>query len=112
MPAGNLADRGQQIIETIARQNPSLAANLAKCQINKPTDQILEIEVPGNGFTLNMIQRDKNMAVLKQVCADILGSRHEIQFKASGSAEDKNQKKKMIINEAKGNQSPTGGRCH
>jgi len=92
--AGNRADSGPQIIETIARQNPSLAANLAKCQINKPTDQILEIEVPGNGFTLNMIQRDKNMAVLNQVCADILGSRHEIQFKVSGSTEDKNQKKK------------------
>jgi DNA polymerase-3 subunit gamma/tau len=94
VPAGNPADSGPQIIETIARQNPSLAANLAKCRINKPTGQVLEIEVPGNGFTLNMIQRDKNMAVLKQVCADILGSRHEIQFKVSGSAEDKNQKKK------------------
>ena len=95
VPGGNLADRWQQIIETIARQNPSLAANLAKCQINKPADQILEIEVPGNGFTLTMIQRDKNMVVLKQVCADILGSRHEVQLKAGGSAEDKSQKKKM-----------------
>ena len=93
--AGNLADRWQQIIETIARQNQSLAANLAKCQINKPADQILEIEVPGNGFTLTMIQRDKNMAVLKQVCADILGSRHEVQLKAGGLAEAKSQKKKM-----------------
>lgn len=97
VPAGNPADRGPQIIETVARQNPSLAANLAKCQISIPTGQILEIEVPGNGFTLNMIQRDKNMVVLKQVCEDILGSRHEIQFKVSGSAENKNQKKKKII---------------
>jgi DNA polymerase-3 subunit gamma/tau len=93
-PAGNLADHRQQIIETIARQNPSLAANLAKCQINKPEGQILVIEVPGNGFTLNMIQRDKNMAVLKQVCTDILGSRHELQFKACDSAKNKSQKKK------------------
>ena len=94
VPAGNLADRGQQIIETIARQNPSLAANLAKCHINKPAEQLIEIEVPGNGFTLNMIQREKNMTVLKQVCADILGSRHEVQLKAGGTAEDKSQKKK------------------
>jgi DNA polymerase-3 subunit gamma/tau len=97
VPAGNPADSGPQIIETIARQNPSLAANLAKCQIRIPRDHILEIEVPGNGFTLNMIQRDKNMVVLKQVCEDILGSRHEIQFKVSGAAEDKNQKKKNDI---------------
>jgi DNA polymerase-3 subunit gamma/tau len=94
-PAGNLADRWQQIIETIAPQNPSLAANLAKCHINKTAGQILEIEVPGNGFTLNMIQREKNMTVLKQVCADILGSRHEVKLKASGSADDKSQKKKI-----------------
>jgi DNA polymerase-3 subunit gamma/tau len=94
LSAGNPADKAQQIIETIARQNPSLAANLAKCQIKDPAGQILEIEVPGNGFTLSMIQRDKNMAVLKQVCADILGSRHEIQLKAGSSTEDKSQKKK------------------
>jgi len=94
VPAGNQDHCGPQIIETIARQNPSLAANLAKCQINPPTGQILEIEVPGNGFTLNMIQRDKNLVVLKQVCEDILGRRYEIQFKVSGAAEDKNQKKK------------------
>ncbi len=41
-----------------------------------------------------MIQREKNMVVLKQVCADILGSRHELQFTASSSMEDNNQKKK------------------
>jgi len=92
--AGNPADSGQQIIETIARQNPSLAASLTKCQIKKPAGQVLEIEVPGNGFTLNMIQRDKNMALLNQVCADILGSRHEVQLIAGSSAEDTGQKKK------------------
>ncbi|CAB1077812.1 DNA polymerase III subunits gamma and tau (EC [Olavius algarvensis Delta 1 endosymbiont] len=92
--AGNPADSGQQIIETIARQNPSLAASLTKCQIKEPAGQVLEIEVPGNGFTLNMIQRDKNMALLNRVCADILGSRHEIQLIAGSSAEDTGQKKK------------------
>jgi len=90
---GNPADSGQQIIETIARQNPSLAASLLKCQIKKPAGQVLEIEVPGNGFTLNMIQRDKNMALLNQICADILGSRHEVRLIAGSSAEDAGQKK-------------------
>jgi DNA polymerase-3 subunit gamma/tau len=41
-----------------------------------------------------MIQRDKNMAVLKQVCTDVLGSRHKVQLKAGDSGEDKSQKKK------------------
>ena len=96
--AGNPADSGQQIIETIARQNPSLAASLSKCQIKEPAGQILEIEVPGNGFTLNMIQRDKNLALLNQVCADTLGSRHEVRLIAGSSAEDAGKKKKKIIN--------------
>ena len=94
-PYKELTGRWKQIIETIARKNPSLAANLAKCQIKKSTDQCLEIEVPGNGFTLNMIQREKNMAILTQVCADILGSRRQLQFIASSSLEDKKQKKKI-----------------
>ena len=94
-PYKELTGRWKQIIETIARKNPSLAANLAKCQIKKSTDQGLEIEVPGNGFTLNMIQREKNMAILTQVCADILGSRRQLQFIASSSLEDKKQKKKI-----------------
>jgi len=93
-PLKELTGRWKQVIETIARKNPSLAANLAKCQIKKSTDQCLEIEVPGNGFTLNMIQREKNMVVLTQVCADILGSRRKLQFTANSSLEDKKQKKK------------------
>ena len=84
----------QQVIASIAQKNPSLAANLAKCQIKKATAQALEIEVPGNGFTLNMIQREKNMVVLKQVCADITGSRHEIRFTSDSTMQDKYRKKK------------------
>ena len=91
---GKLADKWKQIIDSIAPQNPSLAANLVKCRIRKHSDKILEIEVPANGFTLNMIQREKNMAALKQVCREILGSRHELQFTANSSTDNKDKKKK------------------
>ena len=91
---GKPADKWKQIIDSIVPKNPSLAANLAKCKIKKHTDKLLEIEVPGNGFTLNMIQREKNMAVLRQVCTDILGSRHELQFTTNSSTENRNKKKK------------------
>jgi DNA polymerase-3 subunit gamma/tau len=84
----------EKICEIISRQHPSLAANLAKCRLKVSTEHSLEIEVPGNGFTLNMIQREKNLAVLKQVCADILGSRKDIQFAAGKAADEKNRKKK------------------
>ncbi|MCP4629128.1 MAG: DNA polymerase III subunit gamma/tau [bacterium] len=90
---GKSTDKWEQIIDSIVQKIPSLAANLIKCKIKKHTDKLLEIEVPGNGFTLNMIQREKNMAVLKQVCTDILGSRPELQFTANSSTENRNNKK-------------------
>jgi len=82
-----------QIIDVIARQNPSLAANLAKCKIKKTAGDSVEIELPDNGFTLKMIERDKNMALLKQVCADVLGRPVEIQL-ATQTTMDGNRRKK------------------
>jgi DNA polymerase-3 subunit gamma/tau len=93
-PAGKPADKWKLIIDSIAPKNPSLAANLVKCHIKEHTEKLLEIEVPANGFTLNMIQRERNMVVLKQVCTDILGSCPELQFTANSSTENRNQKKK------------------
>ena len=89
------ADRWKQIVENIALKNPSLAANLAKCQIKKSDAKFLEIEAPANGFTLNMIQREKNMALLKQECEDILGNRPELKITTSSAMEDSHQKKKI-----------------
>jgi len=84
----------KRICEVISQKNPLLAANLAKCGLEKSTEHSIEINVPGNGFTLNMIKREKNMAVLKQVCADILGARKDIRFTTGNSIDDKHRKKK------------------
>lgn len=86
----------KRIIETIASQNPSLAVNLAKCAVKKLVDQELEIEVPGNGFTLTMIQREKNMAILRSVCADILGGGVDIQIRVNTEHSANDKKKKDI----------------
>lgn len=93
-PAETPVEIWRHILELIARHSPSLAANLSKCQIKAIADQTIEIEVPGNGFTLNMIQREKNMAVLTKICEDILGGRHEIQFSTNSTLEDNTRKKK------------------
>ena len=92
-PAENSDEAWKRISKIISNKHPSLAANLAKCSLKKIEDHHLEIEVPGNGFTLKMIQREKNMAVLQQVCADVFGSRKEIRL-ASGTASDDNYQKK------------------
>ena len=93
-PAENPIEVWQQILQQVARDNPSLSANLSKCQIKKFADQTLEVEVPGNGFTLKMIQRDKNMEVLNRICEDILGRRYEVKFTSNSTLEDKKRKKK------------------
>jgi len=91
----------QQISKIISNKHPSLAANLAKCKLKKIEGDHLEIEVSGNGFTLKMIQREKNMAVLQQVCADVLGSRKDIRLAAGTTPDDNYQKKKSHDNELK-----------
>jgi DNA polymerase-3 subunit gamma/tau len=91
----------KRITKTISNKNPSLAANLAKCKLKKIEGQRLEIEVPGNGFTLKMIQRDKNIAVMQEVCADILGGRKDIQLTPGTRLDDNYQKKKIHDKELK-----------
>ena len=103
---GSVGDAWKQIIETIANKNPSLAVNLAKCRVKTITDQTLEIEVPGNGFTLTMIQREKNMSVLRKVCKDILGSRINLQITVNTEHSVNDKKKKDIELRAKAASHP------
>jgi DNA polymerase-3 subunit gamma/tau len=89
------------VYEQISQNNPSLAANLAKCSLKRITEDRIEIEVVGNGFTLNMIQRDKNLKFLKKLFADYFG--HEKRIVLSGQIEssEDNQKKKSKNNQLK-----------
>jgi len=100
-PAENSDEAWKRISKIISNKHPSLAANLAKCKIKKIEGHCLEIEVPGNGFTLKMIQREKNMGVLQQVCADVLGSRKDIRLAPGTKPDDNYQKKKSHDDELK-----------
>jgi DNA polymerase-3 subunit gamma/tau len=100
-PAENSDEAWKRISKIISNKHPSLAANLAKCKIKKIEGHCLEIEVPGNGFTLKMIQREKNMAVLQQVCAEVLGSRKDIRLAPGTKPDDNYQKKKSHDDELK-----------
>jgi DNA polymerase-3 subunit gamma/tau len=53
----------------------------------------LEIEVVGNGFTLNMIQREKNMILLKKIFADYFGQEKQIVFNTKVDPNQDSQKK-------------------
>ncbi|MGD1971234.1 MAG: DNA polymerase III subunit gamma/tau, partial [Desulfobacterales bacterium] len=99
--ANRPAEAWKQISKAISKKNPSLAVNLAKCKLKKIEDHQLEIEVPGNGITLKMIQREKNMAALRQVCADVLGSQKDIRLAPGTGPGESYQKKKSHDNELK-----------
>jgi len=92
--SGNDEDIWKRIGEIVSQKNPSLAANLRKCRLKNIAERSLEIDVPDNGFTINMIQREKNMVVLQQVCTEVFGHEQNIRFTVSKSMGDQNQKKK------------------
>jgi len=92
--SGNDDEIWKRICEIISQKNPSLAANLLKGRLKNSTERSLEIDVPDNGFTINMIQREKNMVVLQQVCTEVLGHKQNIRLTVSKSMGDHNQKKK------------------
>ena len=84
----------KQICEIVSQKNPSLAANLVKCKLTNSAEGSIEIDVPDNGFTINMIQRDKNMVILKQVCMEVFGHDPNIRLSTSTSVGGHTQKKK------------------
>ena len=94
--SGNDEEIWKRIGEIVSQKNPSLAANLRKCRLKNSAERCLEIDVPDNGFTINMIQREKNMVVLQQVCVEVFGHQQNIRFTVSKSMGDQNQKKKRI----------------
>ncbi len=91
---GDTDQRWQQVCNIISQKNPSLAANLLKCKLTNSEGGTLEIESPDNGFTQNMIRREKNMAVLQQVCTQVFGEKNRIRLTAGKSAGDHSKKKK------------------
>jgi DNA polymerase-3 subunit gamma/tau len=92
--SGSADEIWKRICEIVSKKNPSLAANLVKCKSNKSAERSLEIEVPDNGFTINMIKREKNMVVLQQVCTEVFGHKQDIRLTVSKLPGDHNLKKK------------------
>ena len=85
----------------ISQENPSLAANLSKCSLTGIFEDRLEIEVIGNDFTLNMIQRERNMALLKKVFTDYFGQAKQIILNSKVDPNHNSQKKKDKNNKLK-----------
>ena len=83
-----------RLYELISKQNPSLGASLSRCRLKQVAADHIEIEVFDNGFTLNMLQREKNKTVLKEICAAYFGEEKDIMLASSSEPDDERPKKK------------------
>jgi DNA polymerase-3 subunit gamma/tau len=87
-----------RLYEIISQKNPSLGASLSKCRLKQVSADQIEIEVSDNGFTLNMLQREKNKTALKKICAAYFGEEKDIMLTSSAEPDDERPKKKSQNN--------------
>jgi DNA polymerase-3 subunit gamma/tau len=85
-----------KLLDIFSKNHPALAANLAKCSLKKLTKQNIEIEVHGNGYNINTIKRDKNVAIIKEICSKFFGEKMNLTIKAKNK---QNSKKKQGENQ-------------
>ena len=83
-----------RLYDIIAQKNPSLAASLSNCRLKQVSADRIEIEVRDNGFTLNMLQREKNKDILKQICAAYFGEEKDVVLTTSTAPDGARPKKK------------------
>ena len=82
----------QQVVDSLSAKHPALAAMLQKCEVKAGDPESGRIEIVGSEFAVNMVQRDKNMALLNQVCSQLFGKTVEIVTATGVEAADDSQK--------------------
>lgn len=92
VPYDSLELTWNKLLDIFSKNHPALAANLAKCSLKKLAKQNIEIEVHGNGYSINMIKRDKNLAIIKEICSKFFGEKMNLTIKAKNK---QNSKKKQ-----------------
>ena len=88
----------QRVIDIVARQQPSLVANLKKCSLRGAEPGRLEIVPPANHYASGMLRRDKHLALLKNVCAEVFGGAMDIVIAAGGGEGGMNPQEKRDRN--------------
>ncbi|MEE8400435.1 MAG: hypothetical protein V3S89_15595, partial [Desulfobacterales bacterium] len=81
-----------QLLSAVSEKHPSLAANLSRCHIRDLTGQHMVLQVKGTGFTVNMLRRNKNLAILKKLYRDLFGRDIDIRIEADADQQKDNAK--------------------
>ena len=93
-PLNDLDATWSRLYEIISKKNPSVGASLSRCRLKQVSATQIEIEVSDNGFTLNMLRREKNMTALKKICAAYFGEEKDIVLTSPSGPGDERPKKK------------------
>jgi DNA polymerase-3 subunit gamma/tau len=80
----------ERVVNRVTEEKPSLGAFLKKCRASFPEQGQVELEVCGNEFTFNNIQ--KNSDSLEKICTEIAG--RSITLILTANCEDANHKRK------------------
>jgi len=92
----NLEITWNKLLDIFSKKHPALAANLVKCSLKKLAKQNIEIEVHGNDYNINMIKRDKNVAIIKEICSKFFEEKMNLTIKAK---DKQNSEKKQGENQ-------------
>ena len=98
-PEGGLPGIWRKITDLVSEKKPSLAAHLMKCRLVAITDSNLDVEVTGNGYTLNAVNR--SLDVLEKVCLDYFDRKVELNVIEKIKTDSELRKKKAREKEEK-----------
>ncbi len=90
----NLDLTWERLLDSFLKNHSALAASLKKCALKSVTEHGLEIEINGNGFSVNLIKRSKNVAIIEKVCNDFFGKRMDLTLTVKNSQKKDNQEHK------------------
>lgn len=93
-PLESLDRAWQNILNRVSGDHPALAASLSASVAVSLSDNKLAIEVAGSEFNVNMVLRDKNRQVLKQVCSEFFKRPLQIDIVTRVLADTGNQVRK------------------
>jgi DNA polymerase-3 subunit gamma/tau len=74
----DLEQAWQKITERIGTSQPSLAATLKRCCLKRGGAERVEIVATGNSFVGATLRRDRHMAILRKVCAEVFGGKPDV----------------------------------
>ena len=87
-PDDNLEITWNKLVDIFSKKHPSLAAILSKCSLKKLTGQDIEIEAYGNDYSVTMIKRDKNIAIIKEICSKFFNEKMNLTITAENKPKE------------------------